>query len=150
MKKLLLLLSLTISLMADFNYNNIQGQWEFSSIRDNLSVSFGAEFARDGFLVVEFDRRGMATVKTTGNQYFYKIENGNLLISESRPDRKGNLRRVDVISMDGENRGCSTVKFLKKGIAGVSNKRSFRACKMRPEPIYTRPYGYDDGYEYRR
>lgn len=150
MKTLILLLTLTLSLMADFNYGNIVGQWEFSSLRDS-SVSFGRFSSRDGLLVVEFDRRGTAVIKTTGERYYYVIENGNLVISEYPPSRKGGFNGpVDIISMNGSRNGCSTVVYNKKGIAGVSSRNSFQACQMRPEPVYTRPYDYNDGYEYRR
>lgn len=144
MKKTLLSLSLVaLSLYGQgdkFTYSNIVGQWEISPIR-GTTIAFGAEYANDTYFTIDFDRRGEASVHQTQKKYHYLIENGNLLISEYPPTRKGKFRGPsDVIEIVGTFQGCQRVKYAKKGIAGVSSRNSFKACKIKREPVYVRPY----------
>lgn len=146
MKKTLLSMALvTLSLYAQgdkFTYDNIIGQWEISPIR-GTTVAFGADYTNDMHYTIDFDRRGEATVLQTRTTYYFLIENSKLLVSEYPPNRRGKFNRpTDVLEVVGTFQGCKKFKYTKKGIAGVSSRYPFKACKIKREPVYTRPYDY--------
>lgn len=126
---------LTNSLFADFTHRNIRGIWEISSYK-TTEVVFGDTHSE--YLEVQFMGGGRAQVVTTGEMYFYEIENGNLVISKNRPNRKGKFINQDVIASGGmADNGCLNVKYVDKNIATYWNKSSFQMCKMIDERSYS-------------
>lgn len=144
MKKIVIAVTLSVLCLYaqgnKFTYSNIVGEWEISPIR-GTTIAFGTEYANDTYFTIDFDRRGEASVHQTQKKYYYLIKNGNLLISEYPPTRKERFRTpTDVMEIVGTFQGCQRVKYAKKGIAGVSSRNSFKACKIKREPVYVRPY----------
>ncbi|MDY0116267.1 MAG: hypothetical protein RBR59_01665 [Sulfurimonadaceae bacterium] len=136
MKFVLSLVLLLTTLSAEFTYSGMYGIWQIQPIGDRLVV-FGNERSHTS-IKAEFHRLGEASID--GNQYYWEIENGALLLSTVAP-RKGKLyRKIDKIESVGHINDCLKAKIVKKGMAGVYLKRDFMICKMLNEPVYTKPY----------
>jgi len=133
---LALLLTALSAQAEDFNYADMYGIWQVSPIGER-NVVFGSERSETS-ITAEFHRAGDAEVE--GNHYYWQIEKGVLLLSKN-PPRKGKLHfRIDRIQVSGQINDCLKAKIVKKGIAGYYMKKEFSMCKMRGEPLYTKPY----------
>lgn len=138
--KFLITLILVVNTLFGINLTNkyIAGDWEMRTFKA-ASVTF-AKTTVDNTISLNFDRFGIVKNKYTNDNYYYKVMGNKIFVSEFEPTRKNKLILVDEIEIVGEVDGCLIAKYTKKRISGVYNKKDFKLCKLRNEPLYIKTY----------
>jgi len=144
MKKIILLLALTLSLFArGSEFNDITGEWVLKSINGYSTVQFGlvSSKGRGSELTLRFSPNESVFVVNHDTRYYYKIKNGNLHLTTEEKSHKQNNRtwKVDIITGFMSKNGCVVIKYQKKGMGGYYKKKGYLMCKRvnYPTPIHT-------------
>lgn len=133
MKIFLILLCLISSSFA-VNYDELYGNWQIMSLKDNnKKVFFSGEFDRQ--IDVEFNTNLKVNLNSQPTRYYFQLQNNTLLIGKYIRDGKlwGSMDSYEFDSLVSPelSRGmtCYILKPIKLSMGGIKTKNQMKICR---------------------
>ena len=131
MKKIILSITLLSSILSADFLTDMNGLWFVSSIDGRKGTVFGndIESKRGSKLTIEIKGNNIL-VQENGTLYNSLFIKDKLYLSKSKIDME-NLNNVDILKESGKYKGCTVLKYIKKGLKGYYRKEGYKICKIK-------------------